>query len=57
MPQFTSLTAIAAPLPMPNVNTDMIIRVEALMYVPKGELGREGLAAFLEKRRASWRVD
>ena len=40
MEKFTTLTAIAAPLPAANVNTDTIIRVERCVRVPKAEIGR-----------------
>jgi len=40
MERFATLTAIAAPLPAANVNTDTIIRVERCVRVPKAEIGR-----------------
>jgi 3-isopropylmalate/(R)-2-methylmalate dehydratase small subunit len=40
MEKFTVLTGIAACLPNANVNTDIIIRIERLMHVPKGQLAR-----------------
>jgi 3-isopropylmalate/(R)-2-methylmalate dehydratase small subunit len=40
MEQFTALTGIAAYLPKANVNTDILIRIERLMHVPKGQLAR-----------------
>ena len=39
MEKFTVLTGIAAPLLRANVNTDVLIRIERLMFVAKGELG------------------
>ena len=40
MEKFTVLTAQAAPLLRANINTDVIIRIERLIYLPKEELGR-----------------
>src|SRR5438270_9439837 len=40
MEKFTVLTGVAAPLLRANVNTDVLIRIERLMHVPKGALGR-----------------
>jgi 3-isopropylmalate/(R)-2-methylmalate dehydratase small subunit len=40
MEKFTTLTALAAYWPRPNVDTDVIIRVERCARVPKEELGR-----------------
>ena len=40
MEKFTVLTARAAPLLRANINTDVIIRIERLIYLPKEELGR-----------------
>jgi 3-isopropylmalate/(R)-2-methylmalate dehydratase small subunit len=40
MEKFTVLTSIAAYLPKANVNTDIIIRIERLMHIPKGQLAR-----------------
>jgi 3-isopropylmalate/(R)-2-methylmalate dehydratase small subunit len=40
MEKFTVLTGIAAPILRPNINTDILVRVEALMYVPRGQLGK-----------------
>ena len=39
MEPFTRLTAVAAPLLTANVNTDVLLRVEPMMNVPKGQLG------------------
>jgi 3-isopropylmalate/(R)-2-methylmalate dehydratase small subunit len=39
MEKFTTLTAVAAPLLVPNVNTDVIIRIERLVELPRGALG------------------
>jgi 3-isopropylmalate/(R)-2-methylmalate dehydratase small subunit len=40
MEKFTILVGVAAPLLRPNINTDILIRIERLMYVAKGQLGR-----------------
>ena len=40
MQKFTELTAIAAPLMRPNVDTDVIIRIERLIGAPRAEMGR-----------------
>lgn len=40
MEKFTVLTGLAAYLPKANVNTDILIRIERLMHVPKGQLAR-----------------
>ena len=40
MEPFKTLTAIAAPFPQKNVDTDFIIRVERCTGTPRGELGR-----------------
>ncbi len=40
MEKFTELTGVAAFLPKANVNTDILIRIERLMEVPKGQLAR-----------------
>jgi 3-isopropylmalate/(R)-2-methylmalate dehydratase small subunit len=40
MDKFTKLTAIAAPLPQKNVDTDFIIRIERCTGMPKEELGK-----------------
>ncbi len=40
MEKFTILRGIAAPIIRPNINTDILVRVEALMYVPRGKLGK-----------------
>jgi 3-isopropylmalate/(R)-2-methylmalate dehydratase small subunit len=40
MEKFTVLTGGAAYLPRANVNTDVLIRIERLMHVPKGQLAR-----------------
>ena len=40
MEKFTVLTAVAAPLLRPNINTDILIRIERLMYVPRGQLAK-----------------
>jgi 3-isopropylmalate/(R)-2-methylmalate dehydratase small subunit len=40
MERFTVLTGVAAYLPKTNVNTDILIRIERLMQVPKGQLAR-----------------
>lgn len=43
MEKFTALTAVAAPLLLPNIDTDVIIRIERVAGTPKGELGRYAL--------------
>ena len=40
MNKFTTLTAIAAPFPQKNVDTDLIIRIERCTGTPKEELGQ-----------------
>ena len=40
MQPFTTLTAVAAPFPQKNVDTDFIIRIERCTGTPKEELGR-----------------
>lgn len=40
MEKFTTLTAIAAPFPQRNVDTDTIIRIERCTGTPKAELGK-----------------
>jgi 3-isopropylmalate/(R)-2-methylmalate dehydratase small subunit len=40
MEKFAVLTAVAAPFPQKNVDTDFIIRVERCTGTPKGELGK-----------------
>jgi len=40
MDKFTVLTAVAAPFPRDNVDTDTIIRIERCTGTPKEELGR-----------------
>ena len=40
MERFVTLTAIAAPFPQKNVDTDSIIRIERCTGTPKEELGR-----------------
>jgi len=39
MQKFTVLTGVAAPLLRPNINTDVLIRIERLIHVPRGQLG------------------
>lgn len=39
MTPFTVLEGVAAPLPLPNVDTDLIIRIERLSQLPRAELG------------------
>ena len=39
MERFTTLTAVAAPFPQKNVDTDMIIRVERCTGTPRDQLG------------------
>ena len=45
MEKFTVLRGIAASLPRPNVDTDVIIRVERCVRTPKEELGRYAFEA------------
>ena len=40
MEKFTVLTSVAAPLLRPNINTDILVRIERLMYVPRGQLAK-----------------
>ena len=40
MEKFSKLTAIAAPFPKKNVDTDLIIRIERCTGMPKEELGK-----------------
>ncbi len=40
MEKFTLLDAIAAALPTPDVDTDMIIRIERCVRTPRAEMGR-----------------
>jgi 3-isopropylmalate/(R)-2-methylmalate dehydratase small subunit len=44
MKPVTQITGVAAPLPLANVDTDVIIRIEKLTQCPREELGRWGLA-------------
>jgi 3-isopropylmalate/(R)-2-methylmalate dehydratase small subunit len=37
--KFTVLIGVAAPLPVPNVNTDVLIRIERLTDLGRGQLG------------------
>ncbi len=39
MEPFVRLTGVAAPILTGNVNTDVLVRVEAMINVPKGKLG------------------
>ena len=39
MDRFTTLTGVAAPLPTPNVDTDVLIRVERMLDLVRGEFG------------------
>jgi len=45
MEKFTVVRGIAASLPQPNVDTDVIIRVERCVRTPKEELGRYAFEA------------
>jgi 3-isopropylmalate/(R)-2-methylmalate dehydratase small subunit len=40
MEKFSTLTAVAAPFPKKNVDTDLIIRIERCTGMPKEELGK-----------------
>lgn len=44
MKRFTTITGVAAPLPLANVDTDVIIRIEKLAQCPRDELGRWAFA-------------
>jgi 3-isopropylmalate/(R)-2-methylmalate dehydratase small subunit len=39
MQKFTVHTGVAAPLLRPNVNTDVLIRIERMIHAPRGQLG------------------
>jgi 3-isopropylmalate/(R)-2-methylmalate dehydratase small subunit len=39
MQKFTVHAGIAAPLPRANINTDVLIRIERLVHLPRGQLG------------------
>jgi len=39
MQKFTVHTGVAAPLLRPNVNTDVLVRIERMIHVPRGQLG------------------
>ena len=45
MKRITTIAGIAAPLPITNVDTDVIIRIEKLSQLPREELGRWGFEA------------
>ena len=45
MEKLTVLTGIAAPLLIPNINTDVVIRIERMSKFPKGQLGPWALEA------------
>jgi 3-isopropylmalate/(R)-2-methylmalate dehydratase small subunit len=40
MKPVSTITGVAAPLSMANVDTDVIIRIEKLAQCPRDELGR-----------------
>lgn len=44
MNRIGTITGVAAPLPLANVDTDVIIRIEKLAQCPREELGRWALA-------------
>ena len=44
MKPVTTITGVAAPIPLANVDTDVIIRIEKLAQCPRDELGRWALA-------------
>jgi 3-isopropylmalate/(R)-2-methylmalate dehydratase small subunit len=44
MKRIGTITGVAAPLPLANVDTDVIIRIEKLAQCPREELGRWALA-------------
>lgn len=39
MEKFTTVSGVAAPLPVPNINTDVLIRIERLNELQKNQLG------------------
>jgi len=44
MNKVSTISGVAAPLPLDNVDTDVIIRIEKLAQCPREELGRWGFA-------------
>ena len=44
MNRVSTISGVAAPLPLDNVDTDVIIRIEKLAQCPREELGRWGFA-------------
>ena len=44
MKKVSAISGVAAPLPLDNVDTDVIIRIEKLAQCPRDELGRWGFA-------------
>jgi 3-isopropylmalate/(R)-2-methylmalate dehydratase small subunit len=44
MKKVAAISGVAAPLPLDNVDTDVIIRIEKLAQCPREELGRWGFA-------------
>ncbi len=44
MNRISTITGVAAPLPLANLDTDVIIRIEKLAQCPRDELGRWALA-------------
>ena len=45
MEKFTTLQSVAAPLPIANINTDVVIRIERMSKYGRGELGPWALEA------------
>jgi len=54
---FTELHGIAAPLPVPNINTDVLIRIERLNELPKDQLGPYCFEAWRYDAQGRERVD
>lgn len=57
MEKFERLTAIAAPLPGANIDTDTIIRIDRLASVPRGELGPWALEPLRYRTDGTERLD
>lgn len=57
MEAFTELHGIAAPLPVPNINTDVLIRIERLNELPKDQLGPYCFEAWRYDAQGRERVD
>ena len=57
MQKLTILTGIAAPLLIPNINTDVIIRLERMSKLPRGQLGPWALEALRFDAEGNERAD